>query len=121
MASLTFSASSAVTGARVAPKMTLARSPARVAAPVQITAKQTLEGKVVSVGLEKSAVMQVARKVPHPRYLKLINKTKKFTFHDEDNSCQVGMVVQIEACRPMSKSKMFTLKKICSEAGCAAE
>ena len=75
----------------------------------------------VSVGLEKSAVMQVARKVPHPRYLKLINKTKKFTFHDEDNSCQVGMVVQIEACRPMSKSKKFTLKKICSDAGCAAE
>ena len=108
-------------GARVAPKTTPARSPARVAAPVQITAKQVLEGKVVSVGMEKSAVMQVARKVPHPRYLKLINKTKKFTFHDEDNSCQVGMVVQIEACRPMSKSKKFTLKKICSEAGCAAE
>ena len=43
---------------------------------------------------------------------RLINKSQKFTFHDEDNTAKVGDVVRIEACRPMSRSKRFILKEV---------
>jgi len=57
-------------------------------------------------------VMMVERKVPHPRYHKLVKKSAKFTFHDEANACEVGDVVRVEACRPMSRSKRFILKEV---------
>ena len=56
--------------------------------------------------------MLVSRKVPHPRYHKLINKSKKFAVHDEENTAKVGDVVYIKQCRPMSKSKKFTLGEV---------
>ena len=109
MASLAFSAGS-VMGARVSVKTAPSTSSRR--APVAVTAKQVLEGKVVSNAMDKSAVVLVSRKVPHPRYIKLINKSQKFTFHDEDNTAKVGDVVRVEACRPMSRSKRFILTEV---------
>ena len=106
MSSLAFSAG-AVMGTRVSVKTAAVASTRR--APVAVTAKQVLEGKVVSTAMDKSAVLMVERKVPHPRYHKLVKKSTKFTFHDEANACVVGERVRIEACRPMSKSKKFTL------------
>jgi small subunit ribosomal protein S17 len=106
MSSLAFSAG-AVMGTRVSVKTAAVASTRR--APVAVTAKQVLEGKVVSTAMDKSAVLMVERKVPHPRYHKLVKKSTKFTFHDEANACVVGDVVRVEACRPMSKSKKFTL------------
>lgn len=112
MASLAFSAG-AVMGTRVSAKAAPSTSVRR--APLAVTAKQVLEGKVVSTAMDKSGVVLVARKVPHPRYKKLINKSKKFTFHDEENTAKVGDVVRVEACRPMSKSKRFTLSEVVSK------
>ena len=106
MSSLAFSAG-AVMGTRVSVKTAAVASTRR--APVAVTAKQVLEGKVVSTAMDKSAVVLVERKVAHPRYHKLVKKSAKFTFHDEANVCEVGERVRIEACRPMSKSKKFTL------------
>lgn len=85
----------------------LARGPLRVAA-----AAQTLEGVVVSASGAKSKVVLVSRKVPHPKYTKRMNVSKKFMFHDEDDSCKVGDRVEVRACRPMSKSKRFTLERV---------
>lgn len=106
MSSLAFSAG-AVMGTRVSVKTAAVASTRR--APVAVTAKQVLEGKVVSTAMDKSAVVLVERKVAHPKYHKLVKKSAKYTFHDEANACAVGDVVRVEACRPMSKSKRFTL------------
>ena len=106
MSSLAFSAG-AVMGTRVVAKTQPTSSTRRVS--LAVTAKQVLEGKVVSTAMDKSAVVMVSRKIPHPRYHKLMKKTQKFTFHDEANACVVGETVRVEACRPMSKSKKFTL------------
>ena len=110
MSSLSFSAG-AVMGARVSVKAAATTSTRR--APVAVTAKQVLEGKVVSTAMDKSAVVMVARKIPHPKYFKLVKKTAKFTFHDEENVCAVGDTVRFQACRPMSRTKKFTfLEKV---------
>ena len=108
MQALSFSAS---LGQRV---QVAAAAPAarRTPAAVSITAKQVLEGKVVSTGSAKTAVVMVSKKVPHPKYIKLINKSNKFAAHDENEEAKVGDLVRIEACRPMSKTKKFMLKSI---------
>ena len=54
----------------------------------------------------------VSRKVPHPRYKKLVNKSKKFAVHDEENSAKIGDMVYINQCRPLSKHKRFTLGEV---------
>lgn len=115
MQALSFSAS---LGQRVVAPVSAA--PARRVAPA-ITASQVLEGKVVSAAGSKTAVVLVSRKVPHPRYKKLVNKSKRYQAHDEDDACKVGDVVRIQACRPMSRTKRFTLKEICSADGCKPE
>lgn len=108
MQALSFSAS---LGQRVCSVKTAAPA-RRTVAPVSVTAKQVLYGKVVSTGSAKTAVVLVSRKVPHPKYIKLINKSNKFAAHDENEEAKVGDNVRIEACRPMSKTKKFTLKEI---------
>ena len=108
MQALSFSAS---LGQRVTVQS--AAAPARrTAAPVSVTAKQVLEGKVVSTSSSKTAVVMVSRKVPHPKYIKRVSRSAKFSAHDENEEAKVGDVVRIEACRPMSKSKRFMLKEV---------
>lgn len=106
-AALTFSAG--VVGTRVAAKAPVARRQVVAATPAH--AAQELLGTVVST-TPKTATVLVSRKVPHPRYHKLINKSKKFAVHDEENTAKVGDVVYIKQCRPMSKSKKFTLGEV---------
>ena len=106
-ATLTFSAG--VVGTRVAAKAPVARRQV-VATPAQ--AAQELLGKVVSNAQDKTAVVMVSRKVPHPRYKKLVNKSKKFAVHDEENSAKIGDMVYINQCRPLSKNKRFTLGEV---------
>jgi len=93
-----------------APRATSAR---RARAPLAVVAAaQTLEGVVVSRSGAKSKTLRVDRKVPHPKYVKRMNVSKKFMFHDAAEACKVGDRVVIEACRPMSKAKKFTLKEV---------
>ncbi|GAA9629936.1 30S ribosomal protein S17 [Helicobacter pylori] len=74
--------------------------------------KRLVQGKVISKFAEKSAVILVERKVVHEKYRKIVKKFKKYTIHDENNQVKVGDLVSAIECRPLSKTKSFTLKEI---------
>jgi len=74
--------------------------------------ERTVTGVVTSTGMDKTITVKVERKVPHPLYKKYIRRTTKLHVHDEDNQCQVGDVVMIKQCRPLSKTKSWTLVKV---------
>jgi small subunit ribosomal protein S17 len=71
--------------------------------------KRTLTGKVISSKMDKSATVLIERKVKHPVYGKYIRRSTKLHIHDAENSCQEGDMVSIEQCRPLSKTKSWTL------------
>jgi small subunit ribosomal protein S17 len=73
---------------------------------------RALVGTVVSHKMMKTIVVKVERKIKHPMYGKYIRRTKKYHVHDEHNTCTVGDTVQIKECRPLSKTKSWTLDKI---------
>jgi small subunit ribosomal protein S17 len=70
---------------------------------------RTLSGRVVSNKMDKSIVVLTERRVKHPLYGKFVSKSTKIHAHDEDNKCSIGDVVTIRECRPISKSKSWTL------------
>jgi small subunit ribosomal protein S17 len=76
--------------------------------------KKVLVGKVVSNKMDKTAVVAVEISFPHSKYEKQIIETRKFKAHDEENKCQMGDVVRIEECRPISRDKTWTLLEILS-------
>ena len=76
--------------------------------------RKHLTGVVVSDKMDKTVVVRVDRKVPHPLYGKHIIKSKKFHAHDEKNECKVGDVVVIRESRPISKTKKWVVVKIVS-------
>ena len=69
-------------------------------------------GPVVSTKMQKTIVVQVSRRVPHPLYKRIITKHKKFYAHDEENTARVGDIVRIIECRPLSKLKRWTLGEV---------
>jgi len=71
--------------------------------------KRVLQGVVVSDAMDKTVVVKVERRVMHPVYKKFIRRTKKYAAHDEANAHKVGDLVRIEECRPISKSKRWTV------------
>ena len=68
-------------------------------------------GVVVSNNMDKSIVVKIERKIKHPIYKKTIKRSKKSIAHDEQNESQLGDLVQIAECRPLSKKKRFRLYK----------
>lgn len=68
-------------------------------------------GIVVSNKMDKSIVVKIERKIKHPIYKKTIKRSKKYVAHDEKNECQIGDLVQIAECRPLSKRKHYRLYK----------
>ena len=77
---------------------------------------RTQTGSVISDKMDKSATVLIERKVKHPLYGKYIKKSTKLHVHDENNECALGDTVQITECRPMSKTKSWTLVKIVDKA-----
>ena len=73
-------------------------------------------GAVISDRMEKSATVLIERKVKHPIYGKFVKKSTKIHIHDENNECSIGDTVQISECRPMSKTKSWTLVKVVNKA-----
>src|SRR5436309_6453179 len=69
-------------------------------------------GPVVSTKMQKTIVVQVSRRVPHPLYKRIITKHKKFYAHDEENTARVGDIVRITECRPLSKLKRWKLSEV---------
>lgn len=69
-------------------------------------------GFVVSDKMDKTIVVKVERRFPHPKYTKVVKSFKKFYAHDENNEAKIGDAVLIEETRPLSKLKCWRLTKI---------
>ena len=72
----------------------------------------TLQGIVTSDKRDKTITVSITNRETHPLYRKQFTKTRKYTAHDEKNEAKVGDRVEIAACRPLSKTKAYTLVKI---------
>ena len=69
--------------------------------------KRVLQGVVVSNTGDKTVVVRVERRVRHPLYGKIIRRSKKYHAHDPENAHDVGDVVRIQECKPVSKLKSW--------------
>jgi small subunit ribosomal protein S17 len=69
-------------------------------------------GVVVSDKMDKTVVVAVENRTPHPKYGKYVVKTKKFKAHDEENKCQEGNRVRIQETRPLSRTKRWVVAEI---------
>src|SRR5579862_7685294 len=69
-------------------------------------------GEVVSTKMQKTIVVEVSRRVPHPLYKRIIGKRKKFYAHDAEGKAKMGDVVRIVECRPLSKLKRWQLAEV---------
>jgi small subunit ribosomal protein S17 len=75
-------------------------------------ARKVRVGKVASAKMTKTVVVTVERRVPHPKFKKIVRKTSKFYAHDEDSIAKEGDTVVIEETRPLSKLKRWTVKEV---------
>jgi small subunit ribosomal protein S17 len=71
--------------------------------------RKTLIGTVVSVKMDKTAVVAVERRYPHPLYHKIVRSTKRYKAHDPSNAAVLGDVVRIVESRPISKEKRWRI------------
>ena len=79
-------------------------------------ARKSRTGLVVSDKMDKTVVVAIERRVPHPIYGKMITRTKRLKAHDEENSAKVGDTVRIVETRPLSKDKRWRLVEILDRA-----
>jgi small subunit ribosomal protein S17 len=78
--------------------------------------RKVRQGVVVSDVNDKTIVVAVEERKPHPVYGKMMTSTKKFHAHDENNEAGLGDTVQIMETRPLSKNKRWRLLKIVEKA-----
>ena len=79
-------------------------------------ARKSRTGIVVSDKMQKTVVVAIERRVPHPIYGKMITLTKRLKVHDEENSAKTGDTVRIVETRPLSKDKRWRLVEIVDRA-----
>lgn len=73
-------------------------------------------GLVVSDKMDKTVVVAVENRAPHPKYRKIVVKTKRYKAHDEDNACRVGDRVRIQETRPLSRTKRWVVAEVLNSA-----
>jgi small subunit ribosomal protein S17 len=78
--------------------------------------RKVREGHVVSVAMEKTAVVSIIERVRHPRYAKTVQRSKRFHAHDEFGDLKVGDRVRIVETRPLSKLKRWRVAEILERA-----
>ena len=78
--------------------------------------RKTRVGLVVSDKMQKTVVVAIERRVPHPVYGKMVTRTKRLKAHDEENSAKVGDTVRIVETRPLSKDKRWRVVEIMQRA-----
>ncbi len=78
--------------------------------------RKTREGIVVSDRMQKTRVVRIERVYRHPRYQRVITRSRKLKAHDEANASRVGDRVLIEETRPMSRDKRWRIREILSRA-----
>jgi len=71
-------------------------------------------GTVVSDKMDKTVVVAVENRFPHPIYLKTVSRTTRYKAHDEANNCRVGDRVRITETRPLSRTKRWTVAEVIS-------
>ncbi len=74
--------------------------------------ERTLVGSVVSVSGNKSRVALIQRSVRHKTLGKIIKRSSKVSFHDEENASNLGDKVKIAECKPYSKSKSWKIVEV---------
>jgi len=74
--------------------------------------QKSLVGRVFSGKMNKTVVVIVETRRPHPLYKKVVKKIKKYKVHDEKGTCGKGDVVRIEETRPLSKEKRWRVAEI---------
>ena len=78
--------------------------------------RKVRQGVVVSAGNDKTIVVKITERKPHPIYKKMMTSTKKLHAHDELNEAGLGDTVQIMETRPLSMMKRWRLVKIVEKA-----
>jgi len=73
-------------------------------------------GVVVSDKMEKTVVVRVTRRAPHPLYKKVLRRHRKYMAHDEREISKAGDTVEIVECRPISKRKSWRVRRVLSHA-----
>lgn len=79
-------------------------------------AKRTMIGSVISLSGDKSRVALIQRTVKHKLVGKIMNRSSKIRFHDEDNLSKLGDKVKIKETKPISKTKSWQLVEILKSA-----
>ena len=74
--------------------------------------RRQLIGSVIPSKMDKTVVVQVARRFPHPVYQKYVTRTKKYYAHDPQGQCAQGDIVKIEESKPLSKLKRWRVVSI---------
>jgi len=77
---------------------------------------RTLTGRVVSDKMDKTVTVLVERQVMHPTIGKVVSRTKKYHAHSEANTAHLGDTVVIEECRPISRTKSWTVARVVERA-----
>ncbi|HOW62576.1 MAG TPA: 30S ribosomal protein S17 [Candidatus Contendobacter sp.] len=78
--------------------------------------ERALSGRVTSNKMDKTITVAIERLVKHPVYGKYVRRTTKLHAHDENNECRIGDLVTIKQCRPLSKTKTWTLVAVVNRA-----
>ncbi len=82
--------------------------------------KKTMTGDVVSDKMDKTVVVCVERKYNHPKFKKVVRRSKRYKVHDEKNECRTGDFISICETRPLSKDKRWRLREIITRAAPAS-
>ena len=77
---------------------------------------RTLTGRVVSDKMDKTITVLIERRVKHPIYGKYVKRSTKLHAHDADNACQMGDMVRVAECAPLSKTKNWRVVEIVAHA-----
>ncbi len=78
--------------------------------------RKVREGLVVSDKMDKTVVVEVEDRVRHPKYAKIIRRTKRYKAHDGENACGVGDRVLLMETRPLSATKRWRVTEILEKA-----
>ncbi len=99
-----------------APEVAVPEGTADAEGEVRKNARKVREGLVVSISMEKTAVVATVDRVRHRRYVKTVQRTKRLYAHDENNETRLGDRVRIVETRPLSKLKRWRIVEILERA-----
>jgi len=74
--------------------------------------QRKLVGRVVSDKMQKTVVVKVERRVRHAEMGKTVTRSRKYHAHSEKNEFKPGDLVEIAECRPLSRTKSWTVTRL---------